>query len=58
VRQNLAEPENENAKPDRRQSVIKDLTLRAMTAGASAVGTSGGQQLIEGLAHLARMLGN
>jgi hypothetical protein len=32
--------------------------LKAFTAAAGAAGTSGGQQLIEGLAHLVKMLGN
>jgi hypothetical protein len=38
--------------------VIKGLILKAFTAAAGSAGTSGGQQLIEGLGHLVRMLGD
>ena len=58
TREALAEIGNEIAKPEAKPSVIKGLMLKAFTAAAGAAGTSGGQQLIDGLAHLVRMLGN
>jgi hypothetical protein len=58
TREALAEVGNEIAKPEAKPSAIKGLMLKAFTAAAGAAGTSGGQQLIEGLAHLVKMLGN
>jgi hypothetical protein len=54
VRQALTGLSTEVAKPQ----AVREWLGKALGAAAPAVGTSGGQQLIEGLGHLMRMLGS
>ena len=58
VRQALTGLSDEVATPNPRKGVVKELAVKALAAGTTAAATSGGQQLIEGLGHLVRMLGS
>jgi hypothetical protein len=58
VRQALTGLSTEVAKPQAGKNVVREWLGKALGAAAPAVGTSGGQQLIEGLGHLMRMLGS
>jgi hypothetical protein len=57
VRQTLAEMSDVIDHGETKPSVLRGMAQKALLAGVTAVGTSGGQALMQGLAHLVRMLG-
>ena len=58
LREALAGLSDEIEKPEPSRSVLKQLALNAFTAGSAAIGTAGGQLVMEGLAQVAKMLGS
>jgi hypothetical protein len=61
VRDALAEMDNELAQPEPKPSRFKELASKALitavTAGAGVTGTAVGQQLLEGLGYVVKLLG-
>jgi hypothetical protein len=56
VRDDLDEIGNELVKPDAKPGVLKGLASKALAAFAEAAATSGGQYLVQGLAHFVKLL--
>jgi hypothetical protein len=56
VRQDLDEIGKEIARPDANPGVLKGLANKALAAFAVAAATDGGQYVVQGLAHLVKML--
>jgi hypothetical protein len=56
VREDLDEISKELVKPDAKPGVLKGVANKALIAFAGAAATSGGQHVVQGLAHLVKLL--